>query len=140
MPCFMDKLSDGRRLSVKRGELWTKSMTRGSLQKKWLVFLRGWEDWCEIALISQKSGILAKELGFSFARMLIWCLSAKFLNPTSNHRTAILLKNRMLQQRGRYCLHSPHLPLIGYCICMLTYRHIRYIESGSFLRMGHISD
>ena len=67
----MDKLSDGRRLSVKRGELWTKSLAGcESLQKKWLVFLRGWEDWCEIALISLKSGILAKELGFSFARMV----------------------------------------------------------------------
>ena len=44
MPCFMDKLSDGRRLSVKRGELWTKSLAGcESLQKKWLVFLRGWE-------------------------------------------------------------------------------------------------
>ena len=67
----MDKLSDGRRLSVKRGELRTKSLARESLQKKWLVFLRGWEDWCEIALISLKSGILAKELGVSFARMVI---------------------------------------------------------------------
>ena len=42
------------------------------MQKKWLVFLRGWEDWCEIARISLKSGILAKELGFSFARMPDW--------------------------------------------------------------------
>ena len=69
----MDKLSEGSRLSVKRGELWTKSMARGSLQKKWLVFLRGWEVCCETVPIAVKSSILAKELGFSFARMFIWC-------------------------------------------------------------------
>ena len=62
----MDKLSDGSRLSVKRGELWTKSMTRGSSQKKWLVFLRGWEVWCENVPIAVKSSILAKELRVFF--------------------------------------------------------------------------